>query len=93
MIKCSLPLVFCQSIAIKVDVVLESLEWHREHVVERGHDHMTQDRAHVVVDVVNFLFISVHNLVSVENHVAAKKTRDASRKSDTEEPIKCLRKQ
>ena len=87
--NCS-PLVFCQSIAIKVYVVLESLERHCKHVVTRGQGHMTQDRAHVVIDVVNFLFISVHYLISVEDHVSTKKTWEASCKSNTKETIKCL---
>ena len=86
----SLPLVFCQSIAIKVNVVPQSLYGHREHVVTRGQGHVTQDRAHVVIDVVHFLLISVHDLVSIEDHVPTKETREASRKSNTEETIKCL---
>ena len=59
-------------------------------MVTRGQGHVTQDRAHVVIDVVHFLLISVHDLVSIEDHVPTKETREASRKSNTEETIKCL---
>ena len=73
-----------------MDVVPDSLYWENKHVLTRGQGHVAQYGAHAVLDVVNLLLVPIHNLVSVENYVAAKQTGEAGSEADTEEAIKCL---
>ena len=85
------PLGFSQSVEVKLKVVPDLSDGEDEHKETGGPDHVVADGTEVVLDVVDLLLVPVHNLVSVENHVPAKQSRQSNGKPETQAAIEGLR--
>ena len=80
-----------KSIDVELTVILKSQHRKKEHVSTRGGCHVSEDGADVVLDAVDLLLVPVHDLVSVEDHVASKQSWNTSSKPDTQETVEGLR--
>ena len=56
----------------------------------RGGCHVREDGADVVLDAVDLLLVPVHDLVSVEDHVASKQSWNTSSEPNTQETVESL---